>query len=230
MVSKDRHGYTILNSRLPRIDAPAKATGQAIFTDDISMPGMLYGAILQSDIAHGRILNIDTSKAQHLPGVKAVITHEDAGTIKYGVSPARYDETIFCTDKVRYIGDEIAAVAAVDWDTAQEALALIRVDYEELPVMLDPVEAMAEGSPLIHEDFPRNITAEVHQEFGDVETAFSGADYVREDRFVNDRLDAGFLEPQACIATYDSHGNLTITTSTQTPHYVQRTIAMTLGL
>lgn len=230
MAHKDKHGYTILNSRLPRIDAPAKATGQAIFTDDISMPGMLYGAILQSPIAHGRILNIDTSSAKRLPGVKAVITHEDAGPIKYGVSPARYDETIFCIDKVRYIGDEIAAVAAVSQETAQEAISLIKVDYEELPVLLDPFEAMSEGSPLIHEDFTRNINAEVHQEFGDVETAFSEADYIQEDKFVNERLDAAFLEPQACIATYDPLGNLTLTTSTQTPHYVQRTIAMTLGL
>lgn len=230
MAQNDRHDYTILNSRLPRIDAPAKATGQGIFTDDISMPGMLYGAILQSPIAHGRILNIDTSKAQQLPGVKAVITHKDAGTIKYGVSPARYDETVFCIDKVRYVGDEIAAVAAVDRETAQEALSLIQVDYEELPVLLDPFETMADGAPLIHEDFPRNLTAEVHQEFGDVEAAFSEADYIREDKFVNDRLDAAFLEPQACIATFDPLGNLTLTTSTQTPHYVQRTIAMTLGL
>jgi 4-hydroxybenzoyl-CoA reductase subunit alpha len=230
MGEKDRHDYTVLNSRLPRIDAPAKATGKAIFTDDISMPGMLYGAILQSPIAHGRILNMDTSKAQRLPGVKAVITHEDAGAIKYGVSPARYDETILCIDKVRYIGDEIAAVAAVDPETAQDAISLIKVDYEELSILLDPLEAMSEGAPLIHEDFPRNITAEVHQEFGDVEDAFSQADYIREDTFVNERLDAAFLEPQACIATYDSLGNLTLTTSTQTPHYVQRTIAMTLGL
>nr|NIN70267.1 4-hydroxybenzoyl-CoA reductase [Anaerolineae bacterium]NIO00446.1 4-hydroxybenzoyl-CoA reductase [Anaerolineae bacterium] len=82
MAEKDRHGYTILNTRLPRIDAPAKATGQAIFTDDIAMPGMLYGAILQSPLAHGHILNIDVSKAEQLPGVKAVITHADAGPIK----------------------------------------------------------------------------------------------------------------------------------------------------
>jgi 4-hydroxybenzoyl-CoA reductase subunit alpha len=230
MSQKNKHGYTVLNSRLPRIDAPAKATGQALFTDDISLPGMLFGAVLQSPIAHGHILNIDTSKAEGLPGVTAVITHEDAGPIKYGVSPARYDETIFCIDKVRYVGDEIAAVAAVDQETAQEALALIKVDYEELPVLLDPFEAMAKGAPLIHEDFLRNITAEVHQEFGDVEDAFAEADYIREDRFVNDRLDAAFLEPQACIATYDTFGNLTLTSSTQTPHYVQRTIAMTLSL
>jgi 4-hydroxybenzoyl-CoA reductase subunit alpha len=230
MAKSDEHGYTILNSRLPRIDAPAKATGQAIFTNDIAMPGLLHGAILQSPIPHGRLLNIDTSRAARLPGVKAVITHKDAGAIKYGVSPARYDETIFCIDKVRYVGDEIAAVAAVDPDTAQEALSLIEIDYEELPALLDPFEAMAEGSLLIHEDFPQNINAEVHQTFGDVEAAFSEADHIQEDKFVNDRLDAAFLEPQVCIATYDTLGNLTLTTSTQTPHYVQRTIAMTLGL
>ena len=230
MAERDEHGYTILNSRLPRIDAAAKATGKAIFTNDIAMPGMLYGAILQSHIPHGRILHIDTARSRRLPGVRAVITHKDAGAVRYGVSPARYDETIFCSDKVRYVGDEIAAVAAVDEETAHEAISLIQVEYEELPSLFDPFEAMAETNPLIHADFPRNINAEVHQEFGDVEAAFSEADHIQEDRFVNERLDAAFLEPQACVAAFDGRGNLTLTTSTQTPHYVQRTIAMTLGL
>ena len=141
--------------------------------------------------------------------------------IPYGVSPARYDETILAVDKVRYVGDEVAAVAAVDWETAQEALGLIRVDYEELPAVFDPFEAMTEGAPQIHESFARNICAEVHQEFGDVEAAFARCDLIHEHRFVNKRQDAAFLEPNNVVAVFDQNGFLTLYSSTQVPHYVQ---------
>ena len=103
--------YHVINGRAPRLDAPAKATGRAMYVDDIKLPGMLYGALLQSPLAHARIRNIDTSKALKLPGVKSVVTAEDAGMVPYGVSPARYDETLFVKDRARYMGDEIAAVA-----------------------------------------------------------------------------------------------------------------------
>ena len=139
--------YNVINKRTPRLDAPDKATGRAKYIDDLELPGMLYGAILQSPIAHGKILNIDTSKAKKLPGVKSVVTHEEAGYVKYGVSPARYDEQVFCSDIVRYIGDEVAAVAAVDLKTAMEALSLIKVEYEELPVLLTIEDAMKEDAP-----------------------------------------------------------------------------------
>ncbi|MGQ9653347.1 MAG: molybdopterin cofactor-binding domain-containing protein, partial [Thermodesulfobacteriota bacterium] len=222
--------FLVLNTRAPKLDAPDKATGRAKYADDLSMPGMLFGAMLHSPLAHARILNIDTSKARRLPGVKAVVTAEEAGLTKYGVSPARYDETLFCHDKVRYVGDEVAAVAAVDLETALEAVSLIQVDYEELPAVFDAREAMEEGAPVIHEDYPRNICAEVHQEFGDVEAAFKESDLIRTDSFVNKRQDAAFIEPHSCLAAYDLQGNLTLYTSTQTPHYVQRTVAMVLGL
>lgn len=222
--------YSVINRRAPRLDAPAKATGRAEFIDDLTMPRMLYGALLQSPLAHAKILNIDTSRAKNLAGVKAVVTAEDAGLVKYGVSPARYDETLFCHEKVRYVGDEIAAVAAVDLATAMEAVSLIEVDYEELPAIFTPEEAMAEGAPVIHEDFPRNLCAEVHQEFGDVEMALKACDLIRTDKFTNKRQDAAFLEPHGCLANYDLSGHLTLYTSTQVPHYVMRTVAMVLGL
>lgn len=222
--------FLVLNTRAPKLDAPDKATGSAKYADDLSMPGMLFGAMLHSPMAHARIVSIDTSKARRLPGVKAVVTAEEAGLTRYGVSPARYDETLFCHDKVRYVGDEVAAVAAVDLETALEAVSLIQVDYEELPAVFDAREAMEEGAPVIHEDYPRNICAEVHQEFGDVEAAFRECDLIRTDSFVNKRQDAAFIEPHSCLASYDLHGNLTLYTSTQTPHYVQRTVAMVLGL
>jgi 4-hydroxybenzoyl-CoA reductase alpha subunit len=220
----------VLNKRLPRVDAPDKARGRAAYVDDMRLPRMLYGAILQSPFAHANILNIDTSAAKRLPGVKAVVTAKDAGLVKYGVSPARYDETLYCHEKVRYLGDEIAAVAAVDLETAIEALDLINVDYEELPAVLTVEEALAEGAPLLHEEFPGNLCAEVHQEFGNVEEAFKECDFIRTDRFVNKRQDAAFIEPHVCIADYDSSGHLTLHTSTQVPHYVMRTVAMVLGI
>lgn len=222
--------YSVINSRLPRVDARDKVTGGARYADDLSMTGMLYGALLQSPVAHARIRNIDTSKAKRLPGVRDVVTAKDAGEVKFGVSPARYDETLFCVDKVRYVGDEIAAVAAVDLETAMEAAALIEVEYEELPFVFDPFEAIREGTAVIHDDYPNNICAEVHQEFGNVEEAFKACDYVRTDKFVNKKQDGAFLEPQACLAAYDPSMGLTLYTSTQSPHYVQRILSMVLGL
>ncbi len=222
--------YTVLNSRAPRLDGPAKATGRAKYADDLSMPGMLYAAILQSPIAHARILNIDVSKARKLPGVKAVVTAKEAGLVKYGVSPARYDETLYASEKVRYVGDEIAAVAAVDQATALEALELIKVDYEELPAVFDMFEAMKEGAPQIHAEFPGNMNAEVHQEFGDTEAAMATCDLVLDHTFLNKRQDAAFIEPHSCLAVFDLDGRLTLHTSTQVPHYVMRTVAMVLQI
>ena len=225
-----RKRFDVLGSRAPRLDAPDKATGRARFADDLNRPGQLYGAILQSPVAHARIRHLDVSRARRHPGVKAVLTAQDVGSTRYGVSPARYDETLFARDKVRYVGDEIAAVAAIDPAAAQEALALIRVDYEELPAVFDPQEAMAEGAPQIHDDYPGNICAEVHQAFGDVDQALAACDLVHTHYFVNKRQDAAFIEPHACLAEYDWSGRLTLYTSTQVPHYVQRTVAMVTGL
>jgi 4-hydroxybenzoyl-CoA reductase subunit alpha len=222
--------HQVINSRTRRIDTPAKATGRAVFVDDISKPGMLYGALLQSPIAHGKILGIDTSEAAKLPGVRCIVTATEAGLTPYGVSPARYDETLFCHEKVRYVGDEIAAVAAVDLETAEKAVELIKVEYEALPAVFTIQDAMAEGAPQLHEKFPGNVCAEVHQEFGDVEAAFRVCDLIKSTTVQSKRQDGGFIETQGCIAEVDHAGNLTLTSSTQVPHYVQRTVAMVLGL
>lgn len=222
--------YKILNSRAPRIDAIDKVTGKAIYTDDIKMPGMLYGAILHSPMAHARILSIDTSSAEKLPGVKAVITHKDTFGIRFGVSPSRYDEEILASDKVRYVGDEIAAVAAIDPDIAREALDLIKVELEEIPALFDGLHAMDDGAPLLHEKYPRNTVQEVHWNFGDVEKARAEADLIRTDKLTSKMQDAAFMEPQCAVAVYDSGGYLTMYSSTQAPHYVQRTIAMALKI
>ena len=122
-------------------------TGAAKYTGDLKFPNMLYGKILTSPHAHARILSIDTSEAEKLPGVKAVITHKDVPTLKYGISPARWDENIFCIDKVRFVGDKVAAVACIDEETCYRALKLIKVEYEVLPAVLDFLHAMDEGRP-----------------------------------------------------------------------------------
>ncbi len=220
----------IISTRANRIDTPDKATGKAIFVDDISKPGMLYGALLQSPHAHAKILSIDTSKAEKLAGVKSVVTSKQAGSINYGVSPARYDETIFAIDKVRYIGDEIAAVAATSLDIAFKAVELIEVKYEILPAVFTVEDAVKDGAPQLHEKFPNNLCAEVHQEFGDVEKGLKESDIIKTTTVKNKRQDGACIELQGCIAEFDNRGTLTLTTSTQVPHYVQRTVAMVLGM
>lgn len=222
--------FRVLNTRAPRIDAPDKVTGRALYTDDMKLPGMLHGALLQSPLPHAVLKRIDTERAKALPGVRDVVTHREAGVVHFGVSPARYDETIFCHDKVRYVGDEVAAVAAEDPAVAAEALRRIDLELEELPAVFDPFEAMKEGAPRVHERYPRNICVEVHQEFGDCAAAERDADVIRTDRLTSKMQDAAFLEPQAAIALYDRRGNLTLWSSTQVPHYVQRTLAMVLRL
>jgi 4-hydroxybenzoyl-CoA reductase subunit alpha len=221
--------YAVIGKSVPKIDGRAKVTGQAKYTGDLRFPNMLVGKILGSPHPHARILRIDTSEAEKLPGVKAVITHKDVPRLKYGISPARWDENIFCIDKVRFVGDKVAAVAALDEDTVYKALKLIKVDYELLPAVFDPVEALAEGAPLVHEEFPRNINVEIHQNFGDVEKAFSQAHYVRTDRFVGQRTYQCPIEPHSAISIWEG-GKLTVYSSTQSPHYFQYYIARQFGL
>ena len=137
--------YSVIGHSVPRIDGPEKVTGAAKYTLDLKFPNMLYGKILTSPHAHARIISIDTSEAEALPGVKAVITHKDVPTLKYGLSPARWDENIFCSDKVRFVGDKVAAVACLDEPTCYKALKLIKVEYEVLPAVLNFLTAMDDG-------------------------------------------------------------------------------------
>ncbi len=221
--------YSVIGKSVPKIDGRAKVTGQAKYTGDLKFPNMLIGKILTSPHAHARILNIDTSEAEKLPGVKAVITHKDVPSLKYGISPARWDENIFCIDKVRFVGDKVAAVAALDEETVYKALKLIKVDYEILPAVFDPIEALAEGAPQIHDEYPRNINTEIHQNFGNVEEAFAKAHLVRTDKFVGQRTYQCPIEPHSAISMWDG-GKLTIYASTQSPHYFQHYIAREFGM
>lgn len=221
--------HRVIGKSFPRIDGREKVTGAAKYTGDLKFPNMLYGKILTSPHPHARILSIDASEALKLPGVKAVITHRDVPTLKYGISPARWDENIFCSDKVRFVGDKVAAVACVDEETCYRALAAIRVEYEPLPAVLDFRHAMDEGAALVHEEYARNINTEIHQEFGDIEQAFAEAHHVRTDAFLGQRTYQAPIEPHAAISVWDG-GQVTVYSSTQSPHYFQYYIAREFGM
>jgi 4-hydroxybenzoyl-CoA reductase alpha subunit len=219
--------YDVVGKSVPRVDAVDKVTGRAMYTADYHFPNMMYGRILGSTVAHGKIKKIDTSKAEALPGVMCVITGKDVPDVKYGVSPARYDEYVLAKDTVRYIGDEVAAVAAVDEETADRAVALIDVEYEELPAVFSPGEAVADGAPQLHEGnrFKNNINTRVEHDFGDVERGFEEADYMREETFVGNHTYQSPMEPHAAIAYWDKDGRLVLYTATQVPHYVHYMLA-----
>ncbi|MCL5961457.1 MAG: molybdopterin-dependent oxidoreductase [Chloroflexi bacterium] len=222
--------YSFVGKRVPRIDALEKATGAARFTDDLELPHTLHGRILWSPHAHARILHIDTSKAERLPGVKAVITGKDWGNFKYGVFPATRDQHPLAVDKVRYIGDEVAAVAATDGDTAEEALELIRVEYEVLPPVFDPDEAMREGAPLVHDAAPGNVSIHARTELGEVDKGFRESDYLREDRFETQAVAHCQLEPYVALASVDPSGKLEIWTPNQSPFTKRRALANALRM
>jgi 4-hydroxybenzoyl-CoA reductase alpha subunit len=221
--------FNVVGQRLPMHDAAAKAKGTAQFTDDILLPGMLYGKILRSPLPHARILHIDTSRAEKLPGVKGVVTGKDIPDRQYGIVPKARDEHALAREKVRYIGDDVAAVCAVDPEIAEEALELIQVEYAKLPAVFDPLEAIKEGAPVIHDGVPNNISFYIHKEFGNVEKAFLESDFVFEDRFYSQAVNHAPLEPHAAVAQYDPlKGEITLYSSTQIPFFLRRNLSSTL--
>lgn len=213
--------YSILGKRVPRVDTKLKVMGQAKYSADYEMGGMLWGKIKRAPYAHARILNIDTSKAERLPGVKGVIVGKEFGGFKWGWQAHTRDESPLAVNKVRYMYEGVAAVAAIDKDIAEEACDLIDVEYEELPGVFDPFEAMKEGAPLVHEDKPRNILVEYHWNFGDVDKAFDESYLVREDLFQTPRNAKGYLEPPAVIAWWEN-GTLNYIGSKGSPYMVWR--------
>ena len=210
--------HELVGRRVVRIDSLAKATGEARYTADLTLPRMLHAKVLRSPHAHARILHIDTSKAEKLRGVKAVVTGKDAAGVKWGVFSYTRDHELLPANKVRYIGEDVAAVAAEDEETALGALELIEVEYEVLPAVFDPLEAMKEGAPQIHDHAENNVNIHVPIEVGDVDRAFEEAYYVREDRFVDTEYTYCQTEPYAVLASYDSAGNLEIWTPNASPH------------
>jgi len=215
--------YSVVGKPLPRVDAKVKVTGQAKYAADLELPDMLWGKLAGIPCPHARILNIDTSRAERLPGVKAVITGKEFGGYTQIYRSGREfrgyppDMPPLAVDKVRYYGEPVAGVAAIDEDIAEEAAELIKVDYEELPGVFEPEVAMKDGMPQVSKDFKNNICIEYHWNFGDVEKGFSESYLVREDRFRTGRVASGYVEPPAILAYYDPSGYVTVWPAKSSP-------------
>ena len=220
--------FSIVGQRVPRVDAPDKTRGAAEYVADIRRPGLLHGAILRSPLAHARIKRIDTSAALSLPGVKAVITADDTPRNLWGAF--RKDQPVLAIDKVRYVGEEVAAVAATDPETAFEALDLIEVEWEELPAVLSIDEALSDGAPLVHDQAPGNITYHFNLERGDVEAGFARSDVIVEGTWQSERQWHAAIETIGSVAEWDASGRLTLWLNTQTPFLSRGRYAVALGV
>jgi len=229
-MKKNGTSLNVVGKPFRKVDANAKCVGQTKFADDIVLPRMLFCKILRSHHPHALIKSIDTSKALALPGVFAVVTGKDM-PISYGILPVSQDEHALCIDKVRFIGDPVAAVAAIDEDVAFDAMNLIEVDYEPLNTISSIEEAVMIEEPRIHDyGDVGNIHKKISLEFGDVEEGFAEADLVREDTFFYEGNTHLPMEQHAAVAHFDADKKITLWSSTQTPHYVHRALAKVLGL
>ena len=217
----------------PAIDAVAKVTGEAVYTDDLRFPGMLWGKVLTSPVAHARIRSIDTSRAEALPGVRAVITFRDSPKVRFNRIMRWARDGIPATERVlddvvRFVGDEVAAVAADTEAIAQKALKLIQVDYEELPAVFDPEEALKEDAPRIYPE--GNLLKAQRAECGDVDAALAGADVVVENALSTQMIHHGAIEPHQCIARWNRGDYLEVWEPQQGVHRVQIMLGQIFGL
>lgn len=227
-------GYKYIGKSVPRIDALAKVTGKALFAADYQYPGLLYGKILRSPLAHANIVNINTGEAEKLPGVKAVITWKDVPRNPYSTAGHPYPDdspldTYILDKKVRFVGDAVAAVAAETREIAEEAIKLIKVEYEELPPLLTVEAALAPGAPEIHEG-TKNICDQHHFTYGDVEKGFVQSDYIFEDEFKTPIVTHCSLETHVSVAYLAEDGQLVVHSSTQIPFNLRRILAKALGM
>ena len=220
----------IIGQATPSVEGAAKVTAEARYLEDLQATGMIYGKICRSPLPHARILDIDTSAAERLSGVISVVTARDLPDIKFSFVPELADKTPLCAPgrAVRYAGDEVAAVAALDEATAEEAVRLIEVSYEPLEPVLDVEAALAADSPAVHDG--GNLAYEVHKTEGDVEAAFAGCDLVLEEEFETTRQSHAVMETRGCIAHYAATGQLTVWHQTQAPHTLRGEIARALGI
>lgn len=231
--------YKLIGSSVTRVDAFAKVTGKAKYADDFFERDMLVGKVLRSPYAHAIVKNIDVSKAKALEGVEAVITHKDLPKIKFptaghpwSLDPGHRDiaDTLMLTDKARFVGDNIAAVIAVDELTAEKALKLIEVEYEVLPHVIDPEEAIKPGAPVIHEERPDNIISSFGAVIGDIEEELKNADHVFEGEYQTSVVQHCHIENHSAYSYVDADGRIVIVSSTQIPHIVRRIVGQALGL
>ena len=227
--------FSIIGKPMPMVDAAEKVTGHGKYTDDLSVPGMLVGKILHSPYPHARIKRIDTSRAKALKGVVTVVTGADAPTT-YGILPIGHDEHALCTDKVRYVGDNVACVVAVDEGTAEKALELVDVEYELLPAWFDPEQSMQSQGEYIHANREHNIEKEYHHVFGDPDAAFAHCDYVHKARYIANEVTHAAMEPHSTLASFEidpltgKQGRLTLWSSTQVPYYLQHKLSLVLDI
>ena len=222
--------FSVLGRRLPKVNAWAHLTGTALYADDIRLPRMLYGRLLRSTRPHARIRRLDVTRALAHPGVVAIVTGADMPE-KMGIMPSTQDETALAVDKVRYVGEPVAAVAALDEDTAFEALSLIDVDYEPLEPIFTIEDALEREDVKIHDESRRaNVFTEVHRAFGDLDAGFAAADLIRDDWSFFEGNTHAPIETHSCVASFDGDGKLTLWTATQVPHYVHRELEKVLGL
>jgi 4-hydroxybenzoyl-CoA reductase alpha subunit len=228
-VNKER--FAVVGQPLPKIDAWSKVTGETRYADDLVLSRMAFGKILRSPHSHAWIRGIDTTRARALPGVYAVITGWDLPLVKFGILPVSQDEEALCREKVRLVGDPVAAVAAVDEETAERASELIDVEYETLPPLMSIHDSLAHPEVRIQEygDGP-NVHKLVALQFGDVDAAFTTADLVREDVFYFEGNTHLPIEQHAAVAAWGPDGKLTLWSSTQTPHYVHRLLTKILDV
>ena len=221
--------YSVVGKRVSRIDSVSKVTGETKYSADLYLPGMLYAKVLRSPYAHARILNIDTSRAEKLPGVRTVITGKDAIPYRWGVFAYTRDMQFLPTDKARFFGQEVAAVAAVSEEIAQEAVNLIKVEWEPLPHVLDPEQALLEGAPQIHDDKPGNVSVRIFVNEGNVERALAESYLVENGRFSSPEESYCQLENYAVMANFDSTG-LDIWCPNAGPHMKARPLSNALGI
>jgi putative selenate reductase molybdopterin-binding subunit len=234
---------SVVGKNLRKVDGVKLVTGRAAFTDDIQLPGMLIGKILPSPHAHARIRKIDARAARALPGVHAVLTWEDVPRVPHTTAgqawpePSPYD-TYLLDNKVRFVGDRVAAVAAETRGIAEEALRLIEVEYEVLPAVLDMEAAIRPGAPVIHDepdstnihDASRNIAGHISKELGDIAEGFRQADLIFEREYRTHRQQHCPIEPHISIAWLDPDNRLVIRSSTQVPFHARRQVAMILQI
>jgi len=229
----------VAGKRLNRLDAVGKVTGKHVYAADFALPGMLVGKVLRSSEAHARIRRLDVARALALPGVRAVLTARDVPQIRFGT--AIKDRTMFADDEVRFRGEAIAAVAAVDLDTAEAAVRAIEIEYEKLPAVFDPEQALLAAAPLVHGgwsgyqalpvfDREGNISGRSSIASGDVEAGFARSYRVYEHRFATQHVHPGYTEPRAAVASWDGNGDVIVWTNTQLPFDMKNMLAEVLDL
>jgi len=232
--------YTTIGQPTPRVEGQAKVTGATPYTADVALPGTLWGRALRSPLPHARIVRIDTSRAQQVPGVHVVLTGADVRGIRYG--RRLFDVPVLAEDRVRFAGERVAAVAAADRDAAEEALVLIDVEYEELPAVFDSLAALEEDAPILHPEVnsyiglpkplekPSNAFARDTWSKGNIDEGFAQADLIIENTFTVPRQHQAYLEPHSCVVWLDDQERLQVWASCKVPYQVKEQLSVALGL